>query len=424
MCVLSLAFSLLMYHPFFAVSVRRLSLSLSRLSRPHVLAVLTCPTSAGQAHLRTRTRSLAIWPSPSSTQVLSPTSSARSILWTMTRCSLTIQISMKSLTSQKHTLENIGLFGVPTIFESSASHVSHDDFALQMESKEGMHRETDCQTERKEREGSVISVAESMSKKSRRYNIRSHCLQTLRKFYSDGWDLREHLQRRARQAILGENSDQRRLYLPEYNTDIQDLERRNSEYALTDLHRERLNFKRQQLLEANQSKLDVREYSCVATWRWRIVFIKNAMQEVAEKLKNVWKTLLSRENTEKNERDWKNFLPSMIRNQEQWVYSSTILIHWAVMTYLRSSSSYYLEFKKSQPRSWNAARYTRGYEYSWKRFWFSTCSTTSWRITQWLKKFGNTIGKRWWCRRFWEKKELRTVGAKNCCNQYLYLAFQ
>ena len=64
--VLYLAFSLLMSHPSFAVSVRRLSLC--RLSRPHVLAVLTCLKSAGHAHLRTRTRSSAIWPSPPSTQ--------------------------------------------------------------------------------------------------------------------------------------------------------------------------------------------------------------------------------------------------------------------------------------------------------------------------------------------------------------------
>ena len=44
----------------------------------------------------------------------------------------------------KNTHENIGLFGFLTMFESSVSHVSHDDFALQMESKESMHWETDC----------------------------------------------------------------------------------------------------------------------------------------------------------------------------------------------------------------------------------------------------------------------------------------
>ena len=37
---------------------------------PYVLAVLTCPESAGHAHLRKKTRSLAIWPSPPSTQVM------------------------------------------------------------------------------------------------------------------------------------------------------------------------------------------------------------------------------------------------------------------------------------------------------------------------------------------------------------------
>ena len=44
----------------------------------------------------------------------------------------------------KNTHENIGLFGVLTMFESSVSHVPHDDFALQIENKESMHRETDC----------------------------------------------------------------------------------------------------------------------------------------------------------------------------------------------------------------------------------------------------------------------------------------
>ena len=43
----------------------------------------------------------------------------------------------------KNTHENIGLFGVLTMFESSVSQVSHDDFALQMESKESMHREAE-----------------------------------------------------------------------------------------------------------------------------------------------------------------------------------------------------------------------------------------------------------------------------------------
>ena len=44
----------------------------------------------------------------------------------------------------KNTHENIRLFGVPTMLEASVSHVSHSDFALQIEDKQSMHRETDC----------------------------------------------------------------------------------------------------------------------------------------------------------------------------------------------------------------------------------------------------------------------------------------
>ena len=97
----------------------------------------------------------------------------------------------------------------------------------------------------------MINVAESMSKKSRRNSIWSRSLQTHREIYSDERDLREHLERRAQQAILGENSVQRELYSTEYNMKIQNLERRNSEYALVESQRE-LESQRQQLLEANQ----------------------------------------------------------------------------------------------------------------------------------------------------------------------------
>ena len=66
----------------------------------------------------------------------------------------------------KNTHENKGLFGVLTMFESSVSHGCHDDVDLWIESKEACNRETVArQREREEREGSMISVAESMSKK-------------------------------------------------------------------------------------------------------------------------------------------------------------------------------------------------------------------------------------------------------------------
>ena len=135
------------------------------------------------------------------------------------------------------------------------------------------------------------------------------------------------------------------------------------------------------------------EYICVADWGWR-----TTSRMPCKKLPRNWrieKMLLSRGNSKNNE-NWKNFLRNKIRNHEHWVFSSTILTCWAVMTNLRSSSgSYYVEFKQAEPRSWNAAKYMREYEYSWKCFWLSTCSTRSWWIKQLFKKFGNTIGNRW-----------------------------
>ena len=105
--------------------------------------------------------------------------------------------------------------------------------------------------EREEREGSVISGTESMSKKSPRNSTRSHSLQTHREFYSDEGHFREHFERRAQQAFLGEYSVQGQFFSTECNMEIQNLERRNSEYALIESQR-KLESQRLQLLEANQ----------------------------------------------------------------------------------------------------------------------------------------------------------------------------
>ena len=67
------------------------------------------------------------------------------------------------------------------MLEASVSHVSHGEFALQGEIPEIVPRETVARRRReREREGSVISVAESMSKKRRRNSIRSHALDSQR----------------------------------------------------------------------------------------------------------------------------------------------------------------------------------------------------------------------------------------------------
>ena len=63
--------------------------------------------------------------------------------------------------------------------------------------------------------------------------------------------LRGHLERRAQRSILGENSVQRKLYSTEYELQIQNSERRNSEFALIESRRE-FESQRRQILEANQ----------------------------------------------------------------------------------------------------------------------------------------------------------------------------
>ena len=185
---------------------------------------------------------------------MSPRSSTIILPWMTTRRSLTIQTIRKSLTSRKTHAR---------ILDSLVFHQCLNSLFCTFligESKESMQSGNRYLTERerKEREGFVISAAESMSKKGRRNSIRSHSLQTHRKFCSDGWDLRGHLEGRAQQAILGEISIQRKLYSTECNMEIQNIERRNSEYALFESQRE-LDSQRHKLLDANQSMLNVRD---------------------------------------------------------------------------------------------------------------------------------------------------------------------
>ena len=96
--------------------------------------------------------------------------------------------------------------------ETSASQISRG---------ESLTRETEGkQRMRGDRDGSVISVGVSMSRRSRRNSVRSDAQQTHREFYSGERDLREHLERRAQQAIHAENSVRRMLYSSEYNMEI------------------------------------------------------------------------------------------------------------------------------------------------------------------------------------------------------------
>ena len=111
-------------------------------------------------------RSLAIWPSPPSTQVMSPRSSTKSLLWTVTRCSLAIQTSMKSLTPRKtHTREHWTVRCSHNVWTLRFARFSRWFCSSNRKRRKHASGNRLLHRERKEREGSVIRVVKSMSKK-------------------------------------------------------------------------------------------------------------------------------------------------------------------------------------------------------------------------------------------------------------------
>ena len=171
-CVISLhlALSILMFHPP-SLLFPHGHFDTTFPSAPSSSS-FTRPKSAGQAHLRTSAGEFGYLADPTHSIGFEPkefekTTSADGDTTPINDPNHD-SVSDKSRT----TRENTGLFGVPTVCETSVSHVSHGNFALQRGSQESMPRETVAgqrERERKgEREGSVISVTKSMSKKSRR----------------------------------------------------------------------------------------------------------------------------------------------------------------------------------------------------------------------------------------------------------------
>ena len=119
----------------------------------------------GSSALRTRTSSLATWPSPYSSQVMCPRSATRSLPWTMTRRPSTIRTTV-SLTSRKPKARTLDNSVFPQCLNPQFCTFLTGEFVLQRESKESMQSGKRCKTERDEREGFVISVAEFMPMKS------------------------------------------------------------------------------------------------------------------------------------------------------------------------------------------------------------------------------------------------------------------
>ena len=256
------------------------------------------PESAGQAHT---------WPSPTHSTGCEPKQPEKTT--SADNDTTLINDPDHNFSDFSKTIcESTRQFGVSTFFESSVLHISHWWFCF---SKKACNRERGKQ---------------SMSRKSRRNSAGSHslrltenCILTneisentlndeLNKLYLMKMQFREfffdwvrhgdpkfgtkkcriRIVRVTTRASISKTAvvgGQAMMYFTEHDLEIQTFERGNSKYALFESQREPQS-QGQQLLEAKQSKLSVREFTCVVNWRWRTVILRNATHEVTKKLKN------------------------------------------------------------------------------------------------------------------------------------------
>ena len=340
--------------------------------------------------LRTRTSCLAIWPSPPSTGGYEPKKFDKIT---------SVDNDTTHIDDPDHDIHDFSKIKGKTLDNSVFPQCLNSlfrtflmgDFVLREKAKKACNRETVAgQREREEREGLVINAT--------RNRIRSHSPTTHRQFDSDDRDFRVHMEWRAQQATLGENSAQKNFLDWVRDGDRKFGTKKFRTHNIWVTTRAWISKK----IFNVQIKLSVRGYICVANWRWRIVFSRIATQEVAKNLKN-WEYAAIRKKILKKQRWWNNLLCKMIKNHVQWVYSSTILTDD-----LRSSSSCYLKFVESLAAKLECHEIHEKIWDSWKRFWLSTCSTRSWWITQWFKEFGDIIGHSE-NRRNWGKGERRTI---------------
>ena len=115
-----------------------------------------------------------------------------------------------------------------------------------------------------------------------------------------------------------------------------------------------------------QIKLSVREYICLASWRWRVVFTRNATQKSCREFEELKRRCDQKENTEKQRRledfhaAWSGITHSESIERSSTKITRTIGIYWRLKNLLRSwlteqlwqclrfsSSSHNFEFKKA-----------------------------------------------------------------------------
>ena len=253
------------------------------------------------------------------------------------------------------------------MFETSVSHVSHGEFVLQRESQESMPRETVArQREREEREGSVISVAESMSKRSRRNSTGSHSLQTHREFFSDERDLQEHLERRAQQAVLVKKFSSEKNFLTEYDLEIQNSLEANQWAEQAQRERihlcselEMMNRPHQECYARSCQEMEKLKRPC---YKEENEVTQQKMHEYSVQHGQESRTVSLLRDQVRKLRERLEFIEDSKIYQDPDSPSSFGSAHVSHQAFIPSSS------KKTWPRIESAAKYTRGRKYPWKRF--------------------------------------------------------
>ena len=291
-------------------------------------------------HSAHASRSLATWPSQMQTQVMSPTSSTRSLLWTVTRCSSTIRTTI-SPTSRKPRTRTLDKSMFPQCLNPLCRTFLMMILLFKYKAEKSMQSGNRCQTEREKGKRRFCDQCCTVDVKERlteRYSCESEesqqnsFLESLRKFYSDGWDLREHLQRRDRQAGISGTFRSEKMKLDWVPHGYPEFEAKNFRIRIDWVTAGAWISKTTLIGSQSEQAQRERIHSCselVMKDHLHQESYARSCPEIERMSKDA--AMLSRGNYWTNNEDWKNFSHSMIRNHEQWVYSSTILTHRAVL---------------------------------------------------------------------------------------------
>ena len=250
--------------PIFAVPARSLrdhsQQWLHWRSRPHVLAVLTCPKSAGRAQLRTCVAKFGyLAKSDANTGYESKKSSTRILPWMMTRRSSTIRTTICPTSRKPRTREHWPIWCSHSVWILCFARF---DFVPQTQAKESTQSENRCYTERKRRKRRFFDQCCKVDVNGK--STEQYLGFILYRLTENSILMTDFSEDIFVQAILGRNSVQRKLYSNEYNMEIQNLKRRYSEYALIESQRE-FESQRQQSVEINGADPAQSERICLCS---------------------------------------------------------------------------------------------------------------------------------------------------------------